>query len=103
MTRYNFLLIQGDAKTFNLTFSRGGNPVDITEWTIVFVLSLTGSDVMNRPITVHTDPEAGKSQLFLSSTDTASLSGRYTYSIKVTNGDEQTTTVLVGKMRFIKV
>jgi hypothetical protein len=103
MRKYDYTLIRGDAKLFNLTFTRAGAPVDITDWTVTLALFHGGTPIVTKVVTVHTFPLLGKSQVGLLTTDTADLVLVYDYTLKITDASGNVATVLYGLMKFMVI
>ena len=83
----NYLKKKGDDVTLSLTFKDAeGNAIDITNYTVYFMLKRNKYDADNaaaitKTITSHSDPTHGITAISLSATETAALSGTYYYNI----------------------
>ena len=93
-------IYRGDDKTYNLTFTNSsGTAIDITGYTIFFTVKNYSGDsdddaVIKKDITSHSDPTAGKTEITLSSTDTAQAIKKYCYDIQMKDGSGNITTVV---------
>ena len=83
-----------------------GNTLDITDWTIYFMVKEKLEDVdtsakINKKITIHTDPTLGKTLIELTPTDTNLTQGSYYYEISYK--DNETTpnekVVIMGRFK----
>ena len=91
---------QGDSAGYRLEFTKGGNAVDISGWTVTF----TAKRERGGPIALHTnasitDAANGKAKVVFSSSDTADLAGLYYYDIEVDTGSE-VRTIMSGLIPF---
>jgi hypothetical protein len=108
--RQNFLLIQGDSKTYNLYFQdTSGTRLDITGWTVYFVVKRQFSDpdadaVISKTVTVHTDPTQGETTIVLETTDTENIpEGVYRYSIRILTPAGKLYTLMRGDYKIEEV
>jgi hypothetical protein len=82
------LIIQkGMTKAYEVQITKNNTNVDITGWTIIFIVKnkLTDPDndaIINKEITVHSEPTQGKSLIRLESTDTDITPKSYYYAVK---------------------
>lgn len=104
-TKQNLQIIQGDSKSYNLTFrNTAGVALDISTWTIYFTVKRAFSDADADAILLktvapgqHTDPTHGITVVALDTTDTGTLSrGNYYYSIQAQTGVNNLYTLLKG-------
>lgn len=97
-------LIQGDDKLFELTFKRNGVVQDLTGWKIFFTIKRSKTDackdaVLHKEIIEHVDPTRGKTQISLSSQETAIVvSGIYIYTVRAEDMLGRKMTVLTGQL-----
>jgi len=88
----NLEVPKNKTETWTLTFSEDNAAIDISDYTIYFMVKQYKSDLdsaakLSKTITVHSDPINGESELYLSKADTNSLDvGVYHYSIEYNNG-----------------
>lgn len=108
--KQNLTLIQGDSKTYNLTFTDAdGAVIIITNWTIYFTVKRSYADadidaVLQKTVTVHTDPTQGKTAIVLEYADTKTLPvGVYYYSIQVKTSGDKYYTLMKGNYRIEEV
>lgn len=98
----NLMIVQGDAKAYNLTFTSGGEELDITGATVQMSVKrkLKDQDYAFPPkvVTDHTDPENGKTTVALSTADTSIDLGDYYYDIQISGGSVTKKTILKGKL-----
>lgn len=98
----NMEVKKGDTKPLTLYFTNENKTaIAITGWTIFFTVKKEIDDidddaVIKKTITNHTDPENGKSELKLSSSDTNIDSGNYLYDIQIKNTLGEIRTILEG-------
>lgn len=87
---------QGNTETIEVEFLDGTTPIDITGWTILFGAKkgLSSVDfVIDKEVTVHTDPTAGLTAIELDTTDTA-IAGDYIYELRVIQPNDEETVKL---------
>lgn len=95
---------RGNTKAWDIYFKdEDDNPIDITNYTIYFVVKelLTDSvPVISKTITTHTDPINGETQISLTRADTLSLpTGSYEYSITYNDSDtDEVITFIEGEL-----
>jgi hypothetical protein len=75
------------SKVYEVQITKNGSVVDITGWTIILMVKEKMADadfeaVINKTITVHSDPTQGKSLIRLETTDTDIIPKSYYYNIK---------------------
>ena len=83
----NLVIPRGMTKAYEVQITKDGTATDITGWTMIFIIknNLTDKDedaVINKEITTHSDPTAGKSLIRLESTDTDIPAKSYYFSVK---------------------
>lgn len=105
--KQNLELIQGDSKTYNLTFKdSAGTALVITQWTIYFTVKRSYEDldsdaILLKTITVHTDPTHGLTAIVLEHSDTETLPiGVFTYSIQAKTDVNKVYTLLKGTYKI---
>lgn len=94
-------ITQGDEKAYNLSFTSGGEPLDITGATLKMTVKRSLKDetpVITKTVTAHTNPTAGETTLTLSTTDTDQPLGVYYYDIQIADGSIAKKTVMKGKL-----
>jgi hypothetical protein len=97
----NLCVIQGDEKSYNLAFTSGGSPLDITGAIIKMSIKRSIADnspLISKTVTGHTDPANGKTTITLSTTDTGQAIGNYYYDIQISGASIPKKTVMKGKM-----
>jgi len=100
-------LYRGDSREYNLTFTdNAGAVIDISTWKIYFTAKIKYKDsddlaVIKKDITIHSEPENGKTKIILTPTDTDIDPGSYYYDIQVKRAAESILTVLMGKIKII--
>lgn len=106
VAEYNLRAVRGDTFKRSIAFlDEDSLAIDITGWTIFFTVksrlsNADGSAEADDTVTSHTDPTAGLSQISLSASDTAALSGDYFYDIQVKKSDGEIYTIMKGKILF---
>ena len=101
-------LCRGNSREYNLTFiDSKGEPIPITDWKIYFTVKLSYEDAdsqasIKKGITVHDDPDNGKSIIKLLPDDTDIEPSNYWYDIKVKRTAESMITVAMGRFPIIK-
>lgn len=97
-------ITQDDDKAYNLEFTRAdGTPLDISNSTVTMTArrAKTGGTVaLEKIVTSHADPEAGKTTITLESTDTNIALGNYYYDIQIEGTDIGQKTVMKGKLEI---
>lgn len=109
VTKHNLEPIyRGDSREYKLTFTDSkGAAIPITGWKVYFTVKDNRRDsddlaVIKKDITVHDDPENGKTKIIISPSDTNDLQpGIYYYDIQVKRGIENILTVLAGRLKII--
>lgn len=107
MTDVNLEIYRGDNKTWTLTFTDGGVPVNLTGQTIFFTVkkqnvyvdsaSDTTDALISKTITAHTNPSGGISALALVPADTSSLAPTsYRYDMQLKDGSGSILTFITG-------
>lgn len=91
---------------FEGTFTKNEQPLDITGWTLYFIVKEKMRDVdeeakINQKITSHSEPTKGKSLISLSSEET-NLVGNYDYSIDYKDAECNEGCLYYGRITFIK-
>lgn len=74
----------GDDFSLSITYSLNGSPVDVSGYTIEWVITIDGTD------TSGTVTHSGPIVISLTGTQTADLAGRGTYRLKITAPTEKT-------------
>lgn len=106
MTTETLELVRGDYKAFNLAFSQGGTPINITGFSLFFTAKEDAADsdaeaVISKKVTSHTDPTAGLTVVELDADDTDVTPGSYLYDFQLVNVAGKPTTVLMGTLNII--
>ena len=93
-------IVQGDAGSYNLKFTAGGEPLDITGATVTMTVkrSLGSEIVIQKAVTSHADPTTGVANITLTEEDTNIDLGAYYYDIEIMSSSIPTKTVLRGKL-----
>jgi len=109
-TKQNLSIIQGDSKTYTLTFrDAAGTALNITGWTVYFTVKQNYTDpdvsaILSKTVTVHTDPTHGITAIELEHADTENLaSGNYFYSIQTLTNASKFYTLLRGNYKIEEV
>ncbi len=83
-------IIKATDNSIKLNFTENGEPLDITDYSILFTVKAEckiGKDddeaLITKNITVHSDPEEGESTLNLSSEDTDIPAGNYYWDLRL--------------------
>jgi hypothetical protein len=83
-------IIRQTDNNIELTFTENGDPVNITGMTILFTVKrqcdIDKDDefaLIKKDITIHTQPEQGKSEINLSNEDTDIEAGNYYYDLRL--------------------
>ena len=82
----NLRVRKSTSKKYEVQIEKDGTAQDITDWTIYMTVkeSMEDSDAnakINKKITSHSEPEAGKSLIKLTATDLNLTVGTYYYSV----------------------
>ena len=82
----NLEIAQKTSKIYEIYFKENGISVDITDWTIYFIVKERMDDadtgaLIDKEVTSHTNAVQGKTQIELTSSDTNITPGNYYYSI----------------------
>jgi len=95
-------ITQGDEKAYNLTFTSGGSPLNITGATLTMSVKRSLKDTAlvfpAKVVTTHTAPTLGKTTVTLSITDTGHPLGSYYYDMQIAGAGIRKKTVLKGKL-----
>lgn len=91
------------SKSWELRFKKDGNYTNITDWAIYFTVKSKMTDldtdaVIKKDITSHTDPEAGKTLISISPSDTDIDVGDYWYDIKYVDDEGNSDIIIKGKL-----
>ena len=100
-------IYRGDSKTWNLSFTDSdGQAINITGYTIFFTVKKKNSytddtvdtdAVIQKNVTVHTDPEQGQTQLVLQPSDTSSvIPAVYVYDMQLKDDSGTILTFISG-------
>lgn len=83
-------VIRGDTHSINLSIVKGATPVNLTGYTVYFTVNASSnptddtSAAIQKNVTAHTDPTAGKTVITLNPADTTGLSpGTFWYDIQI--------------------
>lgn len=97
-------ITQGDEKAYNLTFTTGDAPLDITGATLTMTvkrrLSGTGPAFPPKVVTTHTAPTEGRTTLTLSPSDTGIELGLYYFDMQISGGLVKKKTFLRGTLEI---
>ena len=90
-------------KAYEVQITKNGGSVDITGWTIIFMVKDKMGDtvsVINKTIANHSDPVNGKSLIRLETTDTDIAPKSYFYAVKFQDNDALPNTGIIvrGKL-----
>jgi len=98
---------RGDTRDFAMTFTSNDVAYNITGAKVYFTLKKSKNDtdaqaVLQKTVTSHTDPTAGKTTLSLSKTDTNIQPGRYFYDFQVITSGGGVYTFLSGDVEVLE-
>jgi len=99
-------IFRGDSREYLLTFTRDdGSAIPITDWKIYFTVKKNYRDddtaaVIKKDVSVHYDPENGKTKISLLPVDTEVIPGNYFYDIQAKRAVNDIITVLAGKIEI---
>lgn len=102
----NLKFTRGDDETFSITRTQeDGTAFDLTGWTFWLTVKndLADSDadaVIQKTVTSHTNPQAGKTRISLAASDTKPLSGLYEYDIQEETDTGAKRTLVRGNIYF---
>lgn len=78
----------GNGHDIVIVVKRDGQPVDITGWKVLFSAGrLDGFNVIEKTITVHTNPTEGETAIAIDASETQITPGVYFYDIKTVDAD----------------
>ena len=101
-------IIRGDDETITVTFKdAAGTVINITGYTVYFTvksnLNMTDADAeIKKDITNHSDPTHGKTQIDLTSTDTAIASGVYYWDLQLKNSQGEISSTEKGEFKIVQ-
>jgi hypothetical protein len=104
----NFTTYRGDDFIFDLLFQDvNEDPVNITGWTTFFTMKLSkdlvdSQAILKKTVTAHVDPTNGRTQIRLTSADTATLVGVFFYDIQYKDASGLIKTVTNGQITFVE-
>lgn len=103
----NLEFYRKQTKNYELLFKEDGLGVDITDWVVYMTVKTSTSDADNiakidKKVTIHTDPNNGKTIIELSSTDTDIIAGNYYYEIAYKDDDSNEGVLFQGRLRVIE-
>lgn len=82
---YKEIIWQGENVTLPYTLLDGGDPIDLTGWTISWRVWRKGNDnILTKSVTLVT-PASGEVSVTLSATDTALAAGEYPFEMRRTD------------------
>ena len=94
MGAYALSMKKGTDQSYNFIFTdSSGDPIDITGWTIYFMVKDDINDtdaeaLITKTVTTHTSPTTGRSSLTIDREDTENLDyGKYTYDFQLIKSD----------------
>lgn len=96
----NLKITQGDEATFNLTFTSGGEPLDLSGVAVTMSAKKNLADeeyTFQKVVDNHEEPTSGEVTITLESSDTDIDLGEYYYDIQL-SGAVATKTVLKGTL-----
>jgi hypothetical protein len=106
-SRVDIELMSGDDETFRITKQdQNGNAEDISGWIFWLTIKEDRDDsdseaVIQKPVTSHTDPANGTTEVTLTADDTADLSGAYYYDMQFKTDTGTIQTFVIGGL-YIK-
>jgi len=110
MAYKNLSMVRGDTQVYNLCFKdSNGNPFNIKNWVVKFTIKkhyglLDSAASVQKTITTFPDTTGGtcgSAQIVLYPVDTVNLEpGEYVYDIQVTRDQNDTYTIMRGKMEI---
>lgn len=96
-------LYRGDSREYDLAFTdKNGDAIPITGWTVYFTVKKDYKDndeeaIIKKDITIHGDPENGKTKFILLPSDTKDIKpDNYCYDIQVKRGAEDNILTVVS-------
>jgi hypothetical protein len=91
-------MIKGDDQTFILSFVDSTGVIDISLWSVSFVISdqKTSVPVISKIVTSHTEPLNGITEVHITHEESDSITGSYKYVVKVTTENNEIKTILTG-------
>lgn len=93
-----------DDAVIPFTISYDGTPFDLSGTTIKFILKKDKEDgssvILEKTITTHTDPTAGKSEIVLTSAETNITPGKYYYAIVLVDVSDKQSTLIVSDIEI---
>jgi len=103
----NLKLAQFETWTQKLLFRENGIVVDLTGWTIYFIVKSKMSDpdasaVITKTVTTHTDAENGETAVELTSSDTDLSTGSYYYQLEFLSDESSRKIVMEGRLTIEK-
>ena len=99
MLNKNLEIIKGNDQTYTLSFSDNNGAIDITAWTISYIIkNKLLAVIINKEITNHTDPTNGESKITLTNQETNVEPGKHRYSITVRTGAGEIYSILSGSL-----
>jgi len=105
MREQNLEIIKRDDHTFALTFTDNLGVIDITQWTVNFIIKGQKSSIpiIDKGITEHVDPTHGITKIILTNKETDIKAGDYKYSLKIRTGADEVYTILAGIIKVKEV
>lgn len=99
---------QGNTRTLAITYTDNDEiAIDITGWTVIFMVKTTYSDVDASALITKTasisTPTAGIASVSLTTADTSLAVGNYVFDVKATTTNGQVYTAPVGNFKITKV
>ncbi len=107
MTCKNLEIPRKTTKNYEIVFTKDGANEDITGWTIYFMAKEKMDDpdtsaVIDKEVTIHTDPTNGETIIELTSSDTDISCGNYYYSIDYLDDEGNEGILVWGKLKISK-
>ena len=98
----NLKIARNSVKTYSLTFTdSSGDVIDITGWTVYFTVRATntdqGSALIEKSVSVHSDPTNGQTSITLTLTDTDQTAGTYYYDFRYKTDANTVKTIQYGR------
>jgi hypothetical protein len=101
----DLVIPKGTTKAYEVQITKNGMSEDITDWTIIFIVKEKMGDpdtsaIINKTITVHSEPTSGKSLIRLEIVDTDIPAKSYYYAVKFTDDEALPNTGIIvrGKL-----
>ena len=98
---------RGDTLTIKLTFTENGVKVPIAGWIVWFTIKKNEDDSdanakVQKKVTVHTDPDNGKTTILVTAAETDVLLGKYFCDIQYKDSGGVIKTPTTGTINFVR-